>query len=266
MTAVWKGMVVDGGNVRRSFLACLLACAAVGCSPQALLDSAAKSEEALFAQDTVAVLFARDVDRLLARFSPELLKEATPDAVAKLLAQIPSGEPGTPTLVGYNYYASPGTNRALVSLQYRFPETYVVAQVQVSSAGSEIRITSLHLQRLPESLERLNAFTLAGRSAQHYAVLTGAVLVPAFILFALILCARTPSFRRKRAWLAFVALGIGQVSLNWTTGTVGFNPVSVRLLGAGATTAGPYAPWIVTVSFPLGAALFLIKRRRLASI
>lgn len=50
--------------------------------------------------------------------------------------------------------------------------------------------------------------------------------------------------------------------LSWTTGTIAFQTAAIHLLGAGFTTT-PYSPVFLTVSFPLGAVLFLLMRGRL---
>ena len=60
-------------------------------------------------------------------------------------------------------------------------------------------------------------------------------------------------------------IGIGKLSMNWTTGAVGVQPLQFQLLGAGIFRAGgPYLPWIVSVSLPIGAiaAQFKLWRRR----
>ncbi len=232
----------------------------IGCSPRAALKKAATSPEAQFARESASLLFKKDVDALLARMAPDLRREATPEVLARLLAAIPPGDTEEPTLVGYRYSASPRATQAIVSLQYEFPETYVVVQVQMRQSGGERAITFLNLERLPDSLQRLNAFRLRGQSVGRYVFLSFAAMVPIFTLYCLFVCARTPLPRGKWLWLAFVAVGIGRISLNWTTGALSFTPLSFQLLGAGATTAGPYAPWVVSVALPIGAVAFLVRR------
>ncbi len=46
---------------------------------------------------------------------------------------------------------------------------------------------------------------------------------------------------------------------------MGFQPIAFKIPGVGMVKMGLYAPWILKVSFPLGAILFLIKRRKLQS-
>ncbi|MBQ0945532.1 hypothetical protein KAK07_19490 [Ideonella sp. 4Y16] len=122
----------------------------------------------------------------------------------------------------------------------------------------------MHVTPRSTSLEAENAFTFDGKSALHYAVLVLAVGIPLFVVYALIACVRTQIPKRKWLWLLFVAVGMVQFRFNWTTGAWGVHPFSVALLGAGFAKAGPVAPYIFTLAFPLGAFVFLMKRRSFA--
>lgn len=245
----------------RGWLALLLV-GAWGCSPRAWLESQATAKETLLAKEAVTQLAHKDVDGLVSRLTPELREQLTPDLLAKMLAEIPPGAPADPTLVGYHHFASPGTTRAQLSLQYRYPEAYLLAHVQVRTVSEVSHISSLYVQRIPDSLEKLNAFRLSGRRARHFVVLAFAIVIPLFVVVMLVLCARTPNLRRKWLWLLFVAFGWGQLSLNWTSGALSFRPLNIQLFGAAAMAAGPYAPWILSVSLPLGAAWFALARWR----
>ncbi len=50
--------------------------------------------------------------------------------------------------------------------------------------------------------------------------------------------------------------------VSWATGQWGITALAAQLFSASAVAA-LYGPWMVSVSLPLGAALFLIYRRRL---
>ena len=98
------------------------------------------------------------------------------------------------------------------------------------------------------------------------------------------LCAHRTASRtkmRKRKWLWIISsslIGIGKVTMNWSTGKLSliqetvnatgghsynFDFLSFQLFGASAF-AQPYGPWILSVSLPFGAILFLLKRKSLA--
>jgi hypothetical protein len=251
--------------MHRKHLLTLLVLLAGGCSPRAALDAAATSPQAQFAEETAALLFKKNLDALLLQMAPELRKDATPEMMGKLFAAVPSGEPMESTVVGYHQSGSPGVTDTTVSLQYEFPKRFVLVQVTVRSSGAQRAVTYLRLERLPDSLDRVNAFHLGGQSHGHYVVLGLAILVPVFIVITLVVCVRTPLPNRKWLWLLFVAVGMGRMSLNWTTGALSVTPLSVDLFGAGVTARGPYSPWIVSVAMPVGALLFLWRRRSLMS-
>jgi hypothetical protein len=96
----------------------------------------------------------------------------------------------------------------------------------------------------------------------QYFVLALAVFFPLLTLYALVLCAKTPLPRRKWPWVLFILLGIGKLAVNWTTGSWGMTPVAVQLFSASAT-APLYGQWTVAVSLPLGAIIFLVRRKSL---
>jgi hypothetical protein len=126
-----------------------------------------------------------------------------------------------------------------------------------------LTVMGVHVNPTSQSLKALNRFTFEGKRDLHYLFVVLAICVPAFVIYALVVCFKTPMARRKRLWMLFVALGLVQFSLNWTTGEVGVQPISFLLLGAGYTQTGPVAPWVITVATPLGAIIFLTRRHKL---
>jgi hypothetical protein len=60
-------------------------------------------------------------------------------------------------------------------------------------------------------------------------------------------------------------VGVGAVDLNWTTGATGFVLLRAQLFTTGAVRASPYAPWILTFTFPVGAILALRRWKRSAA-
>jgi hypothetical protein len=246
-------------------LVALLTFLVSGCSVQALLDAASRSPEARFARDTAAFVLQKDTSALLQRMPHEIRERATPAELEKLYAEVPPGLPGEPTLVGYNYFSSPSGKQTLVSFQYPFPNQYVLVQVGLASTEAQPTLYYIHIERLPDALERLNAFVLRGKSLKHYIFLSLAIATTTFTLIVLVLCARTRLPRRKWLWMILVALGCGQFTINWTTGDIATRLVSVQLMGSGAAAAGPYAPWLVSFSLPVGAFLFIYRRRQLGT-
>jgi hypothetical protein len=99
------------------------------------------------------------------------------------------------------------------------------------SASREWRITASGLIRPTElqSLESQNRFRLSGKSAAQYFVLVAAIAAAILSLYSLVACIRTKLPGRKWPWVLFIILGIGTISINWSTGQWAVAPISVQL-------------------------------------
>jgi hypothetical protein len=57
-------------------------------------------------------------------------------------------------------------------------------------------------------------------------------------------------------------LGFVSVTLDWTYGGIHINPFYVTLFGTAFSSGGPYGPVILGFSFPVGAIVFLLRRKK----
>jgi hypothetical protein len=134
---------------------------------------------------------------------------------------------------------------------------------QLAIEAGHVEATSVGFRVLPESasLETQNKFNLSGKGALQYGVLGAAITMAIFTLVVLVVCIRTKMKRRKWLWILFILFGFGKLSVNWATGQWGVMVLAAQLFSASGTAAF-FGPWIVSVSLPVGAVLFLINRRR----
>jgi hypothetical protein len=179
-------------------------------------------------------------------------------------AAIPDGEPLSVKLVGAmttEFTSQSSTTRTSdLTYEFEYPKRWLVANVAVKHSGGSATIVGLHVRPLPDSLEHTNRFTLSGKPPLDYAVLALAILIPLFIIYVLIVAVRTPAIRRKWLWIVFILFGVGHFGVNWTTGEWGLQLLMVQLFGASVANPG-YGPWTLAVSLPLGAILFLLRRK-----
>lgn len=70
-------------------------------------------------------------------------------------------------------------------------------------------------------------------------MLAAAAAELALIVYALVACLRTPSLRRKRAWI-----GVGSLGIDSTTRQLFVKVFDLQLFGAFLTKPGPYGRWI----------------------
>lgn len=238
----------------------LLAALLSGCDQNAVFDRLLPKEEARQAQDFVAKIAARDYAALDEALDPAL---KTPDLLPRLeqmSRMLPPGPPTSVKTVGAHTLKTDTATTYSITLEYEYPNTRLLAAVVLERRDDRLRLKGINFVPRSQSLQEENRFTLDGKGALHYLVLALAVAIPLFVLYALVLCARTRFPKRKWLWLLFVAVGLVQFQFNWSTGDWGVQPLSFLLLGSGFTKSGPYAPLIFTIALPVGAIVFLLRR------
>jgi hypothetical protein len=184
--------------------------------------------------------------------------------LVKIAALIPPQQPISVKVVGAEQFHSQGVNQIYLTFEYQFPTNWLIINVALQRNEGACTIYGLSVRPLSNSLENINRFTLSGKNVIQYTILALAVSVPMFIVYALVLCIRTRMRKRKWLWIIFILIGVGKFTVNWTTGQWEFGFLQVQLLGASAF-APPYGAWLIAVSVPLGAVLFLLRRKRLTA-
>lgn len=231
-----------------------------GCDRATLMKVMAPSADVQVAKNYIALLREHKFARIERDIDPEIKVANIHGDLIGMASLIPVGNPESVKIVGSNTFTSPSVYKSNITFEYQFPEKWLLVSVAVQKKAGVSTIIGFNVRNLPDSLENLNRFKLAGRNALQYAVLGGAILIPLLILCALVLCIRTKIPERKWLWIIFIVIGIGQVSVNWTTGQWNVIPLSFQLFGSGAA-APPYGAWILSISFPLGAIWFLVRRK-----
>lgn len=209
----------------------------------------------------LALAEAGDSASLHAVFHPKLLAADPWGALRQVRDTLALLRPDTMELVGYNINATPEGMSSRYTYQSHGGGGWFLASVETYREAEALLVTGVNVQRLPNSLQELNAFTLAGRGWRHYLVLLLALTSAVVCLGAAIVIARTPMPRRWR-WVLVSMLGAGQVTINWATGEMTVSSVFLMLFGAGVAHAGPAGPWSVAASFPAGALIALAWRER----
>lgn len=239
---------------------CLLLSA---CSQEAMIHRFATPEADAFARDFIQQV--RNGDPMAARkLSPELLQvPAMKDSLRSLTRVFPRGSVQEVKLLNAQVMTmSTGlTTRTLVYEEHSAGGWALVQVVVLEDAMKYRYINGMHVQPTRGAIQEMNAFTLAGKGALHWGMLLMATAVPLFCLGSAILVFRTP-MRRRWAWALLALVGGFTATLNWTTGELFTRMFNVQLLGAGALQSGLGAPWLISVSLPVGALIALSRRRR----
>ena len=239
-----------------------------GCNRAAILQMIAPKEDEAVAQYYIGLLFAGDFGPIERDIDPTLQGSGMHGALLQAAHLLPGGEPESVKLVGFKTFRGNDLYQTDLTYEYQFSEKWLLINLATQKKGNVFTIIGLRVTPIPDSLERLNRFTLYGKRPLQYLFLVWAAATPLFIFYCLILFirdnVRDNPLKRRWLWILFILFGCCELSLNWTTGQFAFTPTAVQLFGLSGFAA-PYGPWIFKMGFPLGALIYLLRRRRMES-
>lgn len=234
----------------------------ISCSYDSVMDKLAPKKEVKFAEEYLAKLRDKDFNYVKSQMSKETLARANDVLLVKMSNYFRKGKLLSTELIGSQVNVFNGKWQGNFSFEYHFTDGWNTANVVFKKVDRKYEVIGLNVYQPNMSQKELNEFTFKNRSIVQYLILLLAIVIPAFIIVTTYYCARTPIPKRKWLWVIFVLIGIFAVQVNWTTGGISIQPISAHLFGVSAITASPYAPWIISISFPLGAIIFWFKRKR----
>jgi len=233
------------------------------CNQEEMLQKFTLPEEQATAQKYIDQLRSHKFAEIEKAIAPSITSASLESTLTEMVTLIPAGPPISVQLVGVHRDTSTSDGTTVnLTYEYHFPDRFVLANVATRTKNGETAIIGLRVQQETTSLESQNRFTLAGKNALQYGVLVSAIAAALFTLVVLVDCAKTKMKRRKWLWILFILIGFGKLSMNWATGQWGATFLAAQLFSASAV-ASLFGPWTVSVSLPVGAAVFLIYRRRL---
>lgn len=190
--------------------------------------------------------------------------KATPNMTAileQMKADIPAAAPRGRETVGWNEVDQAQGERVVdISDQYDFGDRMIIwsTHLQKASAAAPWLIEGLHINGATSAELAKNRFTLAGKTPLQLGFLLAVILSPILMIAGAIKAILTKGLRRK--WLSVILsfLGLCSLQMNWTTGQLFINWISINILDAGATRGlSPFSPWVLTMTLPIGALLVL---------
>jgi hypothetical protein len=236
-----------------------------GCTPDSLTGKFERDDELALAKRVMTDLQAGNLDAVANHMVPEMKTGDGLEKLKSVAAYFPHEPVKSIAVMGVQSSEMGSKRVAVYSLEYELDHSWVTAVIRIENRG-QLVVAGLHLNKTPESLRTLNAFTFRNKSIIHVVFLLAAILIPILMVVAAVMAIRTRELRHRWWWAIFALVGLDGMALNWTTGAIGHQLMAVHLLGVGAVRGGEYAPWIVTISLPVGAIAVLVRRRKLKSM
>jgi len=238
----------------------LLAIGLSSCSSEWILSSLVPADQAKAAKTYLEDIRTGAFAPVQAAIAPEYKAQLNLNLLQQMQALFGRDAVKSLKVVGSQSSATSDFKRYAITYEYELGPRWVLAQIILWEADGRREIAGIRVQKLTQSLERANAFTLSNKNPLALIFLALMVIVPIFIVYTEIVCWRTPIQGRKWLWRIFVLFGLTGFYLNWTTGDAQFLPVNFQLLGA-AFSKQPFGPTMLQLGIPVGALLFWLRRR-----
>jgi hypothetical protein len=213
-----------------------------------------------FARERTDLLRQKRFEQIQRELDPSISDANTEETLKTMAEMFPSEEPKSVKVVDIKFLRHEESRTHSLTLEYEFSDTWLLVNIAIKRLNGASTIAAFNVTPIPDSLENVNRFSLAGKNGPQYLVLILALAAPIFSLYVLVVCLRTKNQRFKWLWAIFILFGVGALSINWTTGELGFTPLAVRIPCASITAVPAYGPWAIIVSLPLGAFLFMARR------
>jgi len=176
-----------------------------------------------------------------------------------MAAIFPTENPLSVKVVGAHVFHGQEYSTTDISLEYQFPNKWLLVSVLTRRKNDISTVVGFHVNPMSDSLESLNRFTLVGKSAPEYLILTLAACSFVFSLYVVVLCIQTKNVRAKWLWMLFILLGVGKLAVDWRTGQWTYQLFAIQI-PCFTMTRPLYGSWTVGTYLPLGAILFLNHR------
>jgi len=263
---------LSGRGWAPSCCAVLLCLATVGCSRDSLLKHLGydrtsflkrytpQDDEAL-ARRTVDLLFQDRYDEIENTLDPGIKNGDTHEHLVEMSHFFPS-KPVSVKTVEARTVRGRDSRTTTITVEYEFARSWLLAQVAIRTKDGLKTITGFSVNPTSEPIEAINEFTLDDKGFSQYAGLFLGLWVAGLTLYAFVLCVRTKIGMKK--WVVAILVGVGQLTVNWTTGEWSFTPFAFRI-PPGTISCTAYGPWMLRIFSPLGAIAFLRLRKGLRS-
>lgn len=232
------------------------------CSRDAALRRFTPADADVRARAYLAQLTVGNVDSAASRLVPFLQTPASRSELEKVAALLSPMRVDSMKVVGARTNTWAGGRRVNLTYElYLQPSGWAIANVATLDSAGTWAVEGVSARQLERPIEEGARFSLSNKPAIYYLWLAITGICAAVSLGAAIFMATRRGMPKHWWWALASLVGVGGYSLNWTTGQTGISLFKVQLFSAAALQSGPFAPWIVTFAFPLGALVALQKYR-----
>jgi hypothetical protein len=242
----------------RNLLFCFFLLCLTACSQKALIDRLASPEEQRQAIETAQELRAGDVASVAQRAGPELKGQlSTGIAQVQPILEQAKGPFSIETVRTREQNGGPVTKAFTVEAGSN--SHWAAIEIVFEDRPRSSKLVGFHAFATNSDPAKLNDFNISQRGLLGYVwllLMSGCVTL---CITAVVLIWRRPWLKRRWLWTLGSLFGFVGFGLNWSNGILALLFVNVSFLGATATRAGPFAPWILTFGIPVIAIIVIVR-------
>ncbi len=231
----------------------------VGCDQAALMKKFTPPEEESIAKGYVEMLQQGKFDQIEHDLDSSLMDSNVRNTLSKMAAFFPAGSPESVKVVGAHIYRNQQSSKVDITFEYQYPSKWLLVNVATEKKGGVRTVVGFNVNPIADSLENLNKFTLARKSALQYLTLACDVGSLLFTFYVFALCIRSKDIKPKWLWLIVVLVGVGKFEVNWGTGDWTYQLFAIQI-PCFSMSHPPYGLWTVAAYVPLGTIVFLQRR------
>jgi hypothetical protein len=250
-----------GWAVYQFGLLSLLFLALVGCGVTGLINRTEPLKDEPAGRKYLDLLIQGQVDEIEKDLDPTVADVDTKEKLVQIAEWLPAEAPKSVKVVDSRTISRVGYSETQLGYECEFEDSWYLVTMSLTRKQNAWAILGLHVNRLPDSLENMHKFTVAGKGLSQYLTLLLALGSLTLSFYAFWECVRTRVGPSRWLWTPFILTGVGGLFVNWTTGQMGFQIWFVHIPTAIAEVQ-PFGPWMIGVSLPLGAMIFLNERWR----
>ena len=255
--------------MRRRILSAILVVTlpVAGCSRDAMLLKVASPEADRFVRTQLLTLAAKSPAEVVPLLTPRLTQFPTvEDSIAQVLTHFRNvGDIESVSGIAAHSFFPSGSELIRRTLIYQVLGTRgdLLVELQLLEEFGEHYIDALRVQPITPAMRAQLGFWRNLGPGQLLALICMLASV-AFMVWTAVQVVRTP-MRRRWLWALVAFVGVTKVTMNWTTGVVVYQFLTVQLLGAALSKPATLSPWWIGFTFPAGALLALYQRKRAAA-
>ena len=240
----------------RNGLVCFFLMCLAACSQKALIDRLASPDEQRQALETAQELRDGDLASISRRAGPQLKTQlVTGVAQVQPILRQAKGPFSIEAIRAREQNGGPVTKA--FTLEAGSDSHWAATEIVFEGKPGSWKLVGFHA--FATNSDPAYNFNISQRGLFGYVWLLLMLGCVALCITAVILIWQRPWLKHRWLWTLGSLFGFVGFGLNWSNGMLALLFVNVSFLGASATRAGPFAPWILTFGIPVIAIIVIVR-------